>query len=123
MNEKQLHKQVCDYIRLQYPKILFNTDLSGIKLTIGQATQIKSLRSCKGFPDIVIYEPCRGFHCLFIELKREGEKIFKKSGEAVNEHIQEQVDMNVRLMINSYYAAFAIGFDDAKKLIDWYLNE
>lgn len=29
MKEKTLHRGVCDYIRLQYPGTMFNTDLSG----------------------------------------------------------------------------------------------
>ena len=56
MTEEQLHKQICKYIKLQYPNVLFNTDLSGVKLTKGQANKIKDLRSGRGFPDITIFE-------------------------------------------------------------------
>ena len=81
MKEENLHLAVCNYIRMQYPDVLFNSGMSGVKLTMGQAIKAKRLRSCKGFPDLVIYEP-RGEHKgLFIELKREGENILKKDGE------------------------------------------
>ena len=71
LKEENLHLAVCNYIRMQYPDVLFNSDMSGVKLTMGQAIKAKRLRSCKGFPDLVIYEP-RGEHKgLFIELKRE----------------------------------------------------
>ena len=54
--EKELQKMVCDYLKVKYPKILFNSDMAGaMKLTIGQAVQISKLRSNKGFPDIAIY--------------------------------------------------------------------
>ena len=57
MKEDKLHKSICDYIKLQYPKVIFNTDLSGIKLSIGMAKKVKGLRSSNSFPDITIYEP------------------------------------------------------------------
>ena len=70
MSERTLHKAVCNYLRYRYPSAIFNTDLSGAtKLTIGQAVFMKNLRSRRGFPDIVVYEP-RGDYGLFIELKR-----------------------------------------------------
>jgi hypothetical protein len=123
MSEKTLHRAVCDYIRLQYPKVLFNSDLSGIKLTIGQAVQVKKLRSNQGFPDIVIYEENWGKHALFIELKREGERIFKKDNTPATPHIAEQTEVMECLNQRGYYATFAVGFDAAKRVIDWYLKK
>ena len=120
--EAQLHSQVCQYLKIQYPKIIFNTDMAGIKLTIGQATKAKQLRSGNGFPDIVIYEPKANYHCLFIELKSEGAKVFKKNGESATPHIQEQKDMIAKLNKKGYAAAMCIGFIKAKKVIDYYLN-
>jgi len=123
MSERTLHRAVCDYIRLQYPDVIFNTDLSGAtKLTVGQAVALKSLRSGRGFPDIVIYEPCKGYHGMFIELKQEGTKIYNKSGEPATPHIVEQLDMITNLRNRGYYADFAIGFDEAKTIIDNYLK-
>jgi hypothetical protein len=49
--EATVHSQVCKYLNYQYPKVLFNTDLSGIKLTIGQAHKVKSIRSGRAWPD------------------------------------------------------------------------
>jgi hypothetical protein len=81
MSERTLHKAVCDYLRLNHPYALFNSDLSGAtKLTLGQAVALKSLRSGRGFPDLVIYEPsCTGkYSALFLELKQEGTKLYNK---------------------------------------------
>jgi hypothetical protein len=120
--EKSLHRAVCDYLRFQYPKILFNSDMSGIRLTMGQAVQAKSLRSNSGFPDIIIYEPRGSYYGLFIELKRAGERIFKKDDSPATPHIEEQMLCMEKLKERGYHADFAIGFDDAKKLIDGYLK-
>ena len=123
MSERTLHRAVCDYIRLQYPDVIFNTDLSGAtKLTVWQAVALKSLRSGRGFPDIVIYEPRKDYHGLFIELKQEGTKLYNKNGEPATPHIAEQVDMMLRLDDNGYAAGFAVGFDEAKTIIDNYLK-
>lgn len=125
MTEKSLHKAVCDYIRLQYPGVLFNSDLSGAtRLTMGQAVAMKSLRSNRGWPDIFIAEPGKRFkyHGLFIELKKEGEKLFKKNNEPITEHIAEQIIMIGLLRERGFKAEFAIGFDQAKTIIDQYMK-
>ena len=122
MKEENLHLAICDYIRLQYPNVLFNSDLSGIKLTMGQAVKAKKLRSSKGFPDLVIYEPRCNCHALFLELKREGEKILNKNGDLKTDHLKEQDEIISKLCAKGYLACFAIGFDEAKRIIDLYLK-
>jgi len=130
-DEKTLHRQVCEYLKIAYPNVLFNTDLSGaFRLTIGQAKALKKLRSNKGWPDIQICEPRNGYHSLFIELKAEGTDLLKKrmvdaSGYRMwaSDHIKEQHEMIERLNELGYKAEFAIGWDEAKKLIDNYLKK
>ena len=138
MRETDLQAQVADYIRLQYPDVIFHSDFgSGIKLTMGQAIKQKRLNGGRrSWPDMFIAEPktvripkegimgCdyRLFG-LFIELKREGTRIFKKDGKLVaDEHIREQFDMLHDLRARGYAAEFACGFDEAKKLIDDYME-
>ena len=122
MNEAKLHQSICDYIRLQYPKTLFNSDLSGIKLTMGQAMKVKKLRSSRGFPDLMIFEARGDYNGFFLELKRDGEKLWKKNGDWKTEHLEEQADMIHKLVARGYYANFAIGFEDAKTQIDRYMK-
>ncbi len=122
MTEEQLHKQICTYIKMQYPKVIFISDLAGVKLTMGQAKKLKHLRSSKGFPDIFIYE--RGLHHigLFLEVKRVTP--FKKDGTlkaSQNNHIEEQSKFHSRLLIRGYLGGFVWSFDQAKKIIDNYL--
>lgn len=131
MTELELQAQVADYIRLQYPTVIFHSDFgSGIKLTMGQAIKQKRLNGGRrAWPDMFIAEVkavddarkvCFG---LFIELKKEGTRIFKKDGTLVSDtHIREQFDMLHDLRARGYAAEFACGFDEAKKLIDDYMK-
>ena len=125
MNESELQVMVADYIRMQYPDVLFHSDFgSGIKLTMGQA--IKQKRQNGGrraWPDMFIAEPKLHYHGLFIELKKEGTRITKKNGDFASEHIKEQFMLLDQLRFRGYRADFAIGFDEAKKLIDDYLSK
>ena len=123
-SEESTHEAIARYIKLAYPKVIFNTDLSGIRLTPGLAAKVKRLRSSNAFPDIAIYEPRRGFAGLFIELKRPTEKIYKKDGTLrKNTHIEEQAQMLKALEQRGFYAIFAVGFVAAKEVIDWYIGE
>jgi hypothetical protein len=119
MTEAQLHKQICQYLKLK--GCIFNTDMSGIKLTIGQAKKMKSLRSSRAFPDIVIYEPRDRFHGLFLEVKKESP--YKKNGELKSgEHLREQLEMMDILFDKGYLTSFVWSFDMAKTIIDDYLE-
>ena len=125
MSERTLHKAVCDYLRLNHPYALFNSDLSGAtKLTLGQAVALKSLRSGRGFPDLVIYEPsCTGkYSALFLELKQEGTKLYNKAGKPATPHIAEQFEMIEQLNQRGYYADFGVGLDACIKIIENYFN-
>ena len=133
MTELQVQTQVADYIRLQYPNVLFHSDFgSGIKLTIGQAIKQKRLTGGRrSWPDMFIAEPKtvrKGgdkfyYAGLFIELKKPGTRILTRKGTLVsNEHIREQFDMLESLRQAGYKAEFACGFDEAKNIIDEYLG-
>lgn len=122
-SEDSLQKSVCDYIKMQYPKVLFTSDASGVRLTMGQAVKMKNMKSCAGWPDLFIAEPRGKYNGLFIELKKEGEKIFKKDNETPkSDHIADQIEMIQKLKDRNYFADFSIGFNWAKEIIDWYLK-
>lgn len=131
MTELELQMQVADYLRLQYPGVLFHSDFgSGIKLTMGQAIKQKRLQGGRrSWPDMFIAEPAfdmnrnRDIHGLFLEIKRPDVKIYKENGDLVaNEHICEQAAVLDELRKRGYAAKFACGFDEAKKIIDEYLG-
>lgn len=120
--EASIHKQVINYLKFQYPRILFRTDFAaGIKLTIGQAVKHKSLQQSRAWPDLFIAQPARGCYGLFIELKRDLKEVYKKNGNPVSDHVKEQLEVLQSLRDRNYMAVICIGFDHAKDTIDHYL--
>lgn len=119
MTEKELHRAICSYLQIR--GVLYNTDLSGIKMTMGQAKQARGLRCCNGFPDITVYEPRGDYKALFLEVKKETP--YKKDGEIKsNDHLREQADMLDALNERGYFARFVWGFNQAVDVVDWYLG-
>lgn len=147
MNESDLQIKVADYLRLRYKGVLFHSDFgSGVKLTIGQAAKQKRQNGGRrAWPDMFIAAPrmvkisgnsaevfnlwgsdgdsVRSAHGLFLELKKEGTRLVKKSdGAWATDHIAEQAHILESLRKEGYVAEFAVGFDQAKKIIDHYLG-
>lgn len=157
MKESDLQAQVADYLRLQYPDVLFHSDFgSGVRLTPSQAVKQKRQNGGRrAWPDMFIAEvriiiprdfdevnqyaqnhwvcfPHKKGGCikpamvvmagLFLELKKEGIRLKKKNGEWATSHIAEQAKVLERLRDRGYCAEFAIGFDEAKRIIDEYVR-
>jgi len=122
--EASLHQQVVDYLKWQYPNVLFRTDFAaGIKMTIGQAVKHKQLQKCKAWPDLFIAARKENYCGLFIEIKKGWSEILLKSGKYKNNpHINEQKQMLQQLSDCGYNAVFGCGFDDIKLIIDNYLK-
>ncbi len=122
--EKTIHRHLAEYLKLQYPGVIFRTDFSaGCKMTIGQAVQHKALQSGSAYPDVFIAEARHGYHGLYLELKRDVKEVFKKDGSLLsNPHIREQAAMMDRLNKKGYKALFACGFLHAKRVVDEYLK-
>jgi hypothetical protein len=120
--EENLQVQVCRYLKLMYPDVLFTSDISGMKLTVGQTVTASRMRSSDKFPDLMIFEPRGIFKGLFLELKRAGEKVMTKEGRPYAGHITEQWNTLQRLQAKGYYAKFAIGLTDAITQIDNYFR-
>lgn len=117
-----LCRQIATYLKAQYPDVLFRFDQAGLNLSKTQAGMNKAIQHSKGFPDLMIFEKRACFGGLFIELKAEGAKLFKRDGESAAEHIKEQVEWHNNLVSKGYASSFGVGFDETKKLIDDYLN-
>ena len=143
MTEHDIYVQIADYLRYQYPSVIYRFDLAAdLKLSIGQARKHKHLQHYRGYPDLFIAEPktvathrdmCVGLRLLdrqlqysglFLEIKKPGTRIYTKKGLLVSdEHIREQFDMLESLRRRGYMAEFACGFEEAKKIIDEYLSD
>ena len=123
--EEILHLKVCDYLRKNYPNVLFRTDFSsGMKMTPGQAAKHKKFQKSRAWPDLFIAESNILASGLFFEIKAENVIVFKKNGEIrQNKHLIEQDKMLKELRNKGYYARFAVGYDQAIQIITNYLGE
>ena len=133
MKESDLQVMVADYLRLRYPNVMFHSDFgSGIKMTKGQAIKQKRQNGGRrGWPDMFIAESAPRcidgsweyeYYGLFLELKKDGTRLHKKDGSWATEHIREQARTLSELQSRGYEAGFAVGFEQAKKIIDEYLG-
>ncbi len=121
--EEQLHFQICDYLRLQYPKIFFISESSGLRVSQGLAAKLKRVRSNHVHLDLYVLEPKSQYHGLIIELKVKS--VYKKKEPLTllkNDHVRDQQDTINKLNKKNYKASFACSFEEARKLIDDYLN-
>ena len=122
--EYQICKNIATYLRLQYPKVIFHFDLAGLNLSRAQAGMMKAIQGGRGWPDLFIAKSNRIYKGLFIEIKAEGTKIYKKDQiTPATEHIAEQRDCLSDLMKDGYDCYICVGFDQCKQSIDNYLNQ
>jgi hypothetical protein len=120
--EESLQIAVSTYLKLQYPGVVFTSESSGIRLTIGQAKKAKRQRSEDKLPDMIILEPRGEWRGLCLELKAENTTIQTKRGTYVAGRIQEQAKTLEKLLKKGYAAFFAVGLRHAQKLIDDYMK-
>ena len=126
-NESELDLQirVVTYLQSTYPDALFNGSqiLSSIPLrNKGFAKRAKNAGNTKGWPDLCISEPRGGFSGLFIELKSETARVYKKDGTAASEHIALQLATINELKARGYAAVLCVGYEAAKRTIDAYFT-
>jgi hypothetical protein len=121
--EYHLQRQVCAYIRNAYPSAMFMSDTIGsVHLNPKQANRNSAIQK-KGFktPDIIIFKPNAHYNALFIELKSKTP--FKLNGELKkDEHLLAQGQSIAQLNALGYLAVFCWSFDQARKVIDNYMN-
>ncbi len=138
-SEHNLYEQIARYLQLQYPDVIYRFDIGAdLKLTMGQAAKHKRLHPRRGYPDLFIAESSEnvnskdwnsivrewGFYFgLYIEIKKDDEKLTKKDGSWRTPHIAEQAEMLEKLRQAGYKAEFGIGFEGCKKIIDEYLHK
>ena len=120
--EYQICKDIAQYMRLQYPAVLFHFDLAGLNLSRAQAGMMKAIQGNRGFPDLFVAESRLGYHGLFIEVKIEGTRLYKRNFEAITPHIAEQLEFQDVLRLKGYKCEFGIGWDGCKEIIDQYLK-
>lgn len=81
------------------------------KRSVVYGSRLKEMGLSCGFPDLVIPEPRKGYHGLFIEMKT-------RTGKAT----EDQKKWLSRLSKSGYLAALCHGFEEAREIIDEYFG-
>lgn len=136
--EENISLALAKYLKLK--NLIYRYDVGAdIKLTMGQSTKFKRLQMDKrGYPDLFIAESSKGFHGLYIELKKNKSEVFLKDGKTYKkkkiaiksrgriighyDHIQEQVKMHERLRGKGYCVVWGFGLTDSIEKIEEYLK-
>jgi hypothetical protein len=128
-HEENVQRRVATYLRREYPGVEFHSDYAaGLKLTENQARIRKSLNSGRGWSDMFIAYPSRGYHGLFLELKKDGVSIYCKTGPRKGQLVaSEQIEIEAEFLDKmnklGYLARFTVGYDKAIALIDYYMEK
>jgi len=123
-HEWSIQLQFCKHIKLQYPDLLFRSDIQSAGKLSGSMQNITSiLDPFKSWPDVQIYKPNDKYIGLHIELKRLDSGTFLKDGSlSKSKHVQQQAEMHSKLRSLGYKVEFAEGLDQAVKVLESYLN-
>lgn len=114
--EENLQIVVADYIRLQYPKVLFAHIANERKTSPQRGSKLKRMGVKKGMPDVMVYKHSGdhtgvNFSGLAIELKIKP-----------NRPTKEQEAVLAQLFSNGWFTSVCYSFDEAKEIIDTYLS-
>ena len=122
--EKKLHEQVCKYLDLQYPNVIYTSDPSGLRLSIGLRMEVKRKR-CKKYkiPDLIILAPSGTYCGLIIEIKTDASEVYTAKGELrKTDHVAEQAETLRELSRLGYKAVFGCGFEHCKQILNNYFS-
>jgi len=93
-------------------KLPYHHDSNGKRVSI-QGARLKREGLKRGIPDICLPVPRGNWHGLYIELKRS-------NGGRLT---PEQLDCIIFLNGQGYFACICNGFENAKAVIEWYINQ
>lgn len=104
--------QVVQWISEHLPDICYTASPAGIKTDYGTAKKLKRMGYVAGCPDLIFAEARKGYHGLFIEMKRE--KDYQTS--------EAQKDFLKKLNDRGYLAVVCPGYDEAVKVLKDYFD-
>lgn len=115
---------LCLWLSKTYPNAVFISDIAGRPLPHTVRNTVYKMRSRTQTgevfkqPDLVIYNPAKGFVGLMIEIKKTGEKIYKRDGELIaDSHVQRQAQALQFFRSVGWNAVFSIGIEACKEII------
>lgn len=109
--EAGVQKAVIDYIKYQYPQVLYCASAGGVRTSMKQAIKMKATGYVKGVPDLQIFEAVGNYHGLLIEIKDIKGVVSKEQKEWIK-------NLNDR----GYYATYCRGYEECIKIIDGYFK-
>lgn len=120
--ETELQQKIKMYLDVNYPAIVYQSDIVSSRLTRTQRMINASVNKKDFKPaDLKIYAMRHGFGAMHIELKRETP--FRKDGKLkAGEHLSKQAESLRSLRNEGYWAEFGWTFDWITEKIDWYLE-
>lgn len=115
--ERREQEWTVQWFKLKYPKILIAASANGGRRDIREAANMKREGVLPGMPDLQIFCAKRNYHGLCIEMKDPGGP----------DRVKGKVNMVQKCIINQlnqagYYAIVCWGYEEARKVIDWYLQ-
>tara|TARA_R100000750_G_scaffold57125_1_gene43940 strand:+ start:442 stop:858 length:417 start_codon:yes stop_codon:yes gene_type:complete len=121
--EDILQNTVVNYAEMQHQAVALPCNIEGRK-TPFQRYLFTVMGGRKGTLDLFFPYARHNFNGLFIELKTEGTKVFKKDGMVRKDKtLSAQWEKIQHHIKQGYKAEFAIGFDEAKDILDYYFNK
>lgn len=117
--EQKDHASLCKYLEYQYPQLLWWHTPNEGKKTAFERFLFAIMGGKKGVSDFIIIEPKGGYNGLVIELKAVGTKLFKRDGSC---YYPEQNEFLYNMRNKGFFATFAVGYDEAKAIIDDYMK-
>jgi len=110
--EDHLHRQVIQYLTIQYPGVLFHHSPMEGKRSRFEQFKMKWLGAKSGFPDIFIFAANSYYNGMAIELKVKP-----------NKPTENQNAWLAALFNRRYQSVVCYCFDDAKNVIDNYFKQ
>jgi hypothetical protein len=108
--EASVQQLIVKYLKLSQPTALYCATAGGLHTSRSQAVRMKMTGYVKGVPDLLIFEPRKGYHGLMLEIKKDSKA---KASEYQKEWIE-------KLKARGYHAAVVHSLDEAIKQIDEY---
>jgi hypothetical protein len=121
--EKTFHQEICNFMDIKYPHVIYSVDPAGIRLSVGLASEVKRKR-CKNWKtlDMPIYFPNKKYHGLFLELKKEIPYL-NNGNLSADKTIQEQQKTIEEFLRIGYFATFVWTLQQAKNYINEYMKD
>ena len=122
--EAEIVKSIANF--LTQHKILYRFDIQAdLPLKPYIAKRLKeTFKHDRGYPDLFIPYMRSGYGGLYVEIKVNSKKVFKKDGTLLkNEHLESQHKMHERLRNLGYKVEWGFGLVDSLEKIKKYINE